>query len=99
MQNNNLNKNILNRKLITLTAIGEVLKKEVEAKVKYLESEGQDYEPSEDDFEEVDQEMLMFVDEIVTFIRAKEETVIFTKTGLSFTVKDTIEEINNKLNN
>jgi hypothetical protein len=96
----NLNKNILNRKLIRLTGVGETLTKEAEVKVKYMEAEGEDYELNDEDFTDVEQEMAIFVDEIVSFVRAEEkETVIFTKTGLNFTVKETIEEIENKLNN
>ncbi len=90
----------MNRKLITLTGIGESLTKEAEAKVKFLEAEGDDYELNEEDYVDVEQEMAIFTDEIVSFVRAEEkETVIFTKNGLNFTVKETIEEINNKLNN
>jgi hypothetical protein len=90
----------LNRKLITLTGIGESLTKEAEAKVKFLEAEGDDYELNEEDYAEIEQEMAIFIDEIVSLVRVEQkETVIFTKTGLNFTVKETIEEINNKLNN
>jgi hypothetical protein len=90
----------LNRKLITLTGIGESLTKEAEAKVKFLEAEGDDYELNEEDYAEIEQEMAIFTDEIVSLVRVEQkETVIFTKTGLNFTVKETIEEISNKLNN
>ncbi len=90
----------MNRKLITLTGIGESLTKEAEAKVKFLEAEGDDYELNEEDYAEIEQEMAIFIDEIVSLVRVEQkETVIFTKTGLNFTVKETIEEINNKLNN
>ncbi len=90
----------MNRKLITLTGIGESLTKEAEAKVKFLEAEGDDYELNEEDYAEIEQEMAIFTDEIVSLVRVEEkETVIFTKTGLNFTVKETIEEISNKLNN
>ncbi len=90
----------MNRKLITLTGIGESLTKEAEAKVKFLEAEGDDYELNEEDYAEIEQEMAIFTDEIVSLVRVEQkETVIFTKTGLNFTVKETIEEISNKLNN
>jgi hypothetical protein len=90
----------LNRKLITLTGIGESLTKEAEAKVKFLEAEGDDYELNEEDYAEIEQEMAIFTDEIVSLVRVEQkETVIFTKAGLNFTVKETIEEISNKLNN
>ncbi len=90
----------MNRKLITLTGIGESLTKEAEVKVKFLEAEGDDYELNEEDYAEIEQEMAIFTDEIVSLVRVEQkETVIFTKTGLNFTVKETIEEISNKLNN
>jgi hypothetical protein len=88
------------RKLITLTGVGETLTKEAEAKVKFHELEDEEYELSDDDYTEIEQEMAIFSDEIIALVRSEEkETVIFSKNGLTFTVKETIEEINNKLNN
>lgn len=94
----------MQRKLIRLTGIGDELteKAKAKAKVKFLESEGEeDYELDDDDYQKVEQEILIFVDEIVSFVRAEEEkeTVLFTKNGLNFTVKETLDEIENKLNN
>ena len=92
----------MQRKLIRLTGIGDELTEKAKAKVKFLESEGEeDYELDDDDYQKVEQEILIFVDEIVSFVRAEEEkeTVLFTKNSLNFTVKETLDEIENKLNN
>ena len=92
----------MQRKLIRLTGIGDELTEKAKAKVKFLESEGdEDYELTEEDFQKVEQGLMIFVDEILSFVRDEEtqETVLFTKNSLNFTVKETLDEIENKLNN
>ena len=92
----------MTRKLIRLTGVGEELTEKAKAKVKFLESEGEeDFDLNDEDFQKVEQELMIFADEIVSFVRAEEEkeTVLFTKNSLNFTVKETLDEIENKLNN
>lgn len=92
----------MNRKLIRLTGVGEELTEKAKAKIKFLESEGEeDFDLDDKDFQKVEQELMIFTDEIVSFVRDEEtqETVLFTKNSLNFTVKETLDEIESKLNN
>ena len=79
--------------------IGDELTEKAKAKVKFHELEGEEYQLEDEDFQKVEQELMIFADEIVSFIRTEDETVILTRTELSFSVKETLDEIEHKLNN
>ncbi len=51
------------------------------------------FELDDEDYEELEYACRVYEDEIVGYVRSDESTLIFTKTGLTFTVKETVEEI------
>ena len=53
----------------------------------------------DEDFEIFEYPCRVYEDEIVGYVRTEEDTVIFTKTGLTFTVKETVEEIDELIDN
>ena len=57
-----------------------------------IELEGKDYEMLE-------YPVRLYEDEIVGYVRSEEITMIFTKTGLTFPVKETVEEVDELINN
>lgn len=53
----------------------------------------------DEDFENLEYPVRLYADEIVGYVRPEDETTIFTKTGLTFTVKETVEEIDQQIEN
>ncbi len=47
----------------------------------------------DEDFEDLEYPVRLYEDEIVGYVRPEEVTIIYTKTGLIFSVKETVEEI------
>lgn len=57
------------------------------------------FELDDEDYEELEYPCRIYEDEIVGYIKSDENTIIFTKTGLTFTVKETVEEIDKLIDN
>lgn len=57
------------------------------------------FELDDNDYEELEYPCRIYEDEIVGYVRSEENTLIFTKTGLTFTVKETVEEIDELIEN
>ena len=53
----------------------------------------------DDDFEVEEYPVRIYEDEIVGYVRSDEDTIVFTKTGITFTVKETVEEIDELIDN
>ena len=53
----------------------------------------------DEDFENLEYPVRIYEDEIVGYVSPDNETTIFTKTGLTFTVKETVEEIDELIEN
>lgn len=56
-------------------------------------------ELGEEDCEMLEYPVRLYEDEIVGYVRSEEITRIFTKTGLTFSVKETVEEIDELIDN
>ncbi len=56
-------------------------------------------ELEDEDYEILEYPCRIFQDEIVGYVHSKDDTIIFTKTGLTFTVKDKVEEIDQQIEN
>lgn len=56
-------------------------------------------ELEDEDYEMLEYPVRLYEDEIVGYVRSEEITMIFTKTGLTFPVKETVEEIDELINN
>lgn len=54
---------------------------------------------NEEDYEILEYPCRIYEDQIVGYVWSENKTVIFTKTGLSFSVKETVEEIDELINN
>ena len=54
---------------------------------------------TDDDFEVLEYPARIYEDEIIGYVTSEDDTVIFVKTGLTFTVKETVEEIDELIDN
>jgi hypothetical protein len=56
-------------------------------------------ELEDEDYEILEDPVRLYEDEIVGYVRSEDITMIFTKTGLTFSVKETVEEIDELIDN
>ena len=56
-------------------------------------------ELEDEDYELLEYPVRLYEDEIVGYVRSEDVTMMFTKTGLTFSVKETVEEIDELIDN